>query len=145
MQKNIQRLLGWILAIAIIAAQVLVSVPVKADAVEINIIQGKLCFPGGGRGHITNLLQQSFAGSGDRYGYVFKFSGDIEADISAAASLLQIHGSVNGGIFDFSNAVDGIPVLFKFFGFIGSDPSEVRLIISKYTGHQFNIGAIFVC
>ena len=37
MQKNIQRLLGWILAIAIIAAQVLVSVPVKADAVEINI------------------------------------------------------------------------------------------------------------
>ena len=69
----------------------------------------------------------------------------INTDIQPILSRFHIDGCVNGRVFHLSDCLVRHEILMKNFLLIGFEPCEVWLIVTVHTGHQLNVGSIFVC
>ena len=73
-----------------------------------------------------------------------KRRGGVQRDAQLALALLHAEGNLCAGVFQRTGLLVGHEILREGFFLIRLEEGEIRLVIGKHTGHQLDVGSVFI-
>ena len=73
-----------------------------------------------------------------------KRRGGVQRDTQLALTLLHAEGNLCAGVFQRTGLLVGHEILREGFFLIRLEEGEIRLVIGEHTGHQLDVGAVFI-